>query len=138
MAKKETTKKKATKKTTTKRAYNKKVEKPVEEVKVVEEKPIEIPTVQVVNGDPSVLEPVGESEFISTEMLMPEEIKPETKKEEGLTPDVTSLVAEEIVTEVQPEEYESAKPAKKKEENNHKPSRFRRILGYFWNGQEID
>jgi hypothetical protein len=48
------------------------------------------------------------------------------------------LVAEEIVNESQPEEYDSAKPAKKKIENNHKPNKIRKILGYFWNGQEMD
>jgi len=151
MAKKETTKKNTTTKKVTKKATAKKTEK--EEV-------LEVPTVQIVNGDPAVLEPVGKSEYISTEEpegpysidpvteeLKPAEplrdkqnlIKPAVKKNEEDNPHgFTSLVAEEIINESQPEEYDSAKPAKKKIENNHKPNKIRKILGYFWNGQEMD
>ena len=130
MAKKETTKKNTTTKKVTKKATAKKTEK--EEV-------LEVPTVQIVNGDPAVLEPVGKSEYISTESPVVEEVKPAVKKREEDNPhEVTSLVAEEIINESQPEEYDSAKPAKKKIENNQKPSKIRKILGYFWNGQEFD
>ena len=130
MAKKETTKKNTTTKKVTKKATAKKTEK--EEV-------LEVPTVQIVNGDPAVLEPVGKSEYISTETVVVEEVKPAVKKNEEDNPHgFTSLVAEEIVNESQPEEYDSAKPAKKKIENNHKPNKIRKILGYFWNGQEMD
>jgi len=127
MAKKETTKKN----TTTKKATTKKTTK--------KEEVLEVPTVQVVNGDPAVLEPVGKSEYISTESPVVEEVKPAVKKNKEDNPhEFTSLVAEEIVNESQPEEYDSAKPAKKKIENNQKPSKIRKILGYFWNGQEFD
>ena len=130
MAKKETTKKNTTTKKVTKKATAKKTEK--EEV-------LEVPTVQIVNGDPAVLEPVDKSEYISTETAVVKEVKPAVKKNEEDNPhEFTSLVAEEIVNESQPEEYDSAKPAKKKIENNHKPNKIRKILGYFWNGQEMD
>ena len=161
MAKKETTKKNTTEKKVTKKATTK-AAKTTKKKEVVEEKQevLEVPTVQVVNGDPAVLEPVGQAEFISTEEpegpysidpvteeLKPAEplrekqkvIKPAKKKDEEENPhEFTSLVAEEIVNEPQPEEYDSAKPAKKKAENNHKPNKIRKILGYFWNGQEFD
>ena len=131
MAKKETTKKNTTTKKVTKKATTKKTTK--------KEEVLEVPTVQVVNGDPAVLEPVGKSEYISTESPVVEEVKPAVKKSEEDNPhEVTSLVAEEIINESQPEEYDSAKPAKKKIENNQKPSKIRKILGYFWNGQEFD
>lgn len=154
MAKKETTKKNTTKKVTKKATAAKTVKNEVKE------EVIEIPTVQVVNGDPAVLEPIGQAEYASTETepdgpysidpvteeLVPaeplrekqEEIKPAKKKEDENPHEFTSLVAEEIVNESQPEEYDAAKPAKKKIENNHKPSKVKRIFGYFWNGQEMD
>ena len=136
MAKKETTKKntatkKVAKKSTTK---TEKAVKPARAKKVkeeVKEEVLEIPTVQVVNGDPAVLGPVGESESISTD-------EPNKRVEKENLHEYTSLVAEEIVTEMQPEEYEAAKPAKIKEVNNHKPSKLRKIFGYFWNGQQMD
>lgn len=148
MAKKETTKKNTTEKKVTKKATTK-AAKTTKKNEVVEEKQevLEVPTVQVVNGDPAVLEPVGQSEYTSTEVEpvveeakpVEKEIKPAKKKDEEENPhEFTSLVAEEIVNEPQPEEYDSAKPAKKKAENNHKPSKIRKILGYFWNGQEFD
>jgi hypothetical protein len=127
MAKKETTKKdtatkKVAKKSTTKAEKAVKPARAKKAKEEVKEEVLEIPTVQVINGDPAVLGPVGE---------------PENDEKENPY-EVTSLVAEEIVNESQPEEYDSAKPAKKKEENNHKPSKIRKILGYFWNGQEFD
>lgn len=148
MAKKETTKKNTTEKKVTKKATTK-AAKTTKKNEVVEEKQevLEVPTVQVVNGDPAVLEPVEQSEYTSTEVEtvvedvkpVEKEIKPAKKKDEEENPhEVTSLVAEEIVNEPQPEEYDSAKPAKKKIENNHKPNNIRKILGYFWNGQEFD
>ena len=131
MAKKETTKKGKPG-----RKPRAKIEKPViketvfEEAAPIEEPtpeptPVEEPTqpepvvLDVVNGDPAVVAPVEE------------------KKEENPF-EVSSLVAEEIVTEMRPEEYEAAESVKKKPENNQKPSVIRKILGYFWNGQEMD
>jgi hypothetical protein len=131
MAKKETTKKGKPG-----RKPKAKIEKPVIEETVLEEPaPIEEPepepipveepiqpepaVLDVVNGDPAVVAPAEEN------------------KEENPF-EVSSLVAEEIVTEVQPEEYEAAEPVKKKVENKPKPNVIRKILGYFWNGQEMD
>ena len=141
MAKKETTKKNTTKKVTKKATAAKTVKNEVKE------EVIEIPTVQIMNGDPAVLEPVGQAEYISTEPVIEEtnevevkqeEVKPAKKKEDEKPHEYTSLVAEVIVNESQPEEYDAAKPAKKKLENNHKPSKIKGIFGYFWNGQEMD
>lgn len=113
MAKKETTKKNTTEKKATKKARTVKTVKPTEKNVVLEknEEVLEVTAVQAINTEQTTEEPNNE---------------------------ITSLVPEEIVTETQPEEYESAKPAKKKEENNQRPSKIRKILGYFWNGQEFD
>ena len=138
MTKKETNKKPVVKKGKPGRKPKAKVEKPIieetvsEEAKAVEN--VEEPTqseskeetiievaLDVVNGDPSVVVPVNEN----------------NGKEEVLR-ETTSLVPEKIYTEMQPEEYEASELSKKKNENKPKPNVIRKILGYFWNGQEMD
>ena len=140
MTKKETNKNPAVKKGRPGRKPKAKVEKSViEEVAVENAIPVEtvedteqvtVKEVEVINGDPAVIAPVEEKE----------------NKEEVLR-ETTSLVPENIYTEMQPEEYEASeptknktenKPAKNKTENKPKPNVIKRILGYFWNGQEMD
>ena len=75
-----TEKKKTTKKTTTKKTTTKKVEKPVEVVgPIVEEEVIETEekVLEVMNGDPTVVIPVEES---NKEEIADEEPKNEAKK----------------------------------------------------------
>ena len=140
MTKKETNKKPAAKKGRPGRKPKAKVEKPIIEDVTVEDtasietvednEQVTVKEVEVINGDPAVIAPVEEKE----------------NKEEVLR-ETTSLVPEKIYTEMQPEEYEASeptknktenKPAKKKIENKPKQNIIKRILGYFWNGQEMD
>lgn len=162
MAKKETTKKTTVKKAAVKKAAVKKArtKKEVESIaENIDSKEIEVnpevmeelnkvsepkvdlaeqdPPLEVINGDPSVLgeveEDIKEEYIVNPQITVVEtETKPENPHE------ITSKVAEKIETEMQPEEYEAAKPAKPKNENKPKLSHVRRILGYFWNGMEMD
>jgi hypothetical protein len=138
MTKKETNKKPAVKKGKPGRKPKAKVEKSVIEETVSEEAKavnnVEEPTqsepkeetiieveFDIANGDPSVVIPANKN----------------NGKEEVLR-ETTSLVPEKIYTEMQPEEYEASELSKKKNENKPKPNIIKRIIGYFWNGQEMD
>ena len=45
---------------------------------------------------------------------------------------------EKNTEEVQLEEWDSVKPARQKVENKPRSSSFKKIVDYFWNGQEMD
>jgi len=140
MTKKETDKKPAVKKGRPGRKPKAKVEKQlIEEVTVENTTPVEtveeteqvtVKEIEVINGDPAVVSLVEEND-----------------NKEKVLRETTSLVPEKIYTEMQPEEYEASEPTKKKVENEptkkkieNKPKQniIKRVLGYFWNGQEMD
>jgi hypothetical protein len=131
MTKKETNKKPAAKKGRPGRKPKAKVEKQlIEEVTVENTTPVEtveeteqvtVKEIEVINGDPAVVSPVEEND-----------------NKEKVLRETTSLVPEKIYTEIQPEEYEASEPTKKKIENKPKQNIIKRVLGYFWNGQEMD
>jgi hypothetical protein len=96
--------------------------------------------IDVMNGDPAVITPAEEKveavENNSFHSFGPKKPIANKKKEEN-PHEITSIVPETIINEAQPEESDNVKPAKVKE-NKPKINKVRRVINYFWNGQEMD
>jgi hypothetical protein len=141
MAKKETSKKTAIKKGKPGREPKAKVEKTVIEEAISEKnEPVEETTIEVVFEEAAPIEKEENEEHADVEVTNNDPVvaAPVEEKKEEVLRETTSLVPEKIETEMQPEEYEAAEPAKKKPENKPKENVIRKLLGYFWNGQEMD
>ena len=133
MAKKETVKNSdakkkapAKKKTTPKKKAVVKKEEPV----VVEEKEVKVEqaTVEVMNGDPSVVvETLAEEEKLETPVYKEEYV---IKDEDTNVPSNTDDVDDNT-------QKEPKKPVQRKE-NKPKKNLISRVFDYLWNGQEMD
>lgn len=98
--------------------------------------------VEVVNGDPTVVAPVENKEetmennsfhsFGPKKVIIGKNVKDQNPHE------TTSLVPENNTEEPQVEEWDSVKPAREKVETKPRRSSFKKIVDYFWNGQEMD
>ena len=136
MAKKETTEKKVTtKKASEKKAAAKKTTKKTAPKKTVKK---EVTEKEVVVEEQKLDEVMQQPEVVEEKVAEPVE-----KAEEQTTVNVLSKVPEEIITEVQPEEYEASKLEKKEEHKqvSSEPKKKKPIWSFFkylWNGQEID
>jgi hypothetical protein len=102
--------------------------------------------IEVMNGDPTVVTQVEnnqeskekEMEDNSFHSFGPKKPIMGNKKNEDNPHKTTSLVPEKNTEEVQLEEWDNVKPARQKVENKPRSSSFKKIVDYFWNGQEMD
>lgn len=102
--------------------------------------------IEVINGDPSVVVPVENNQENKEEGMEdnsfhsfgPKKPTMGKKKNEENPHKTASLVPEKNTEEVQLEEWDSVKPARQKVENKPRSSSFKKIVDYFWNGQEMD
>ena len=102
-------------------------------------------TIEVMNGDPSVVVPVENNQENKEEGMENNSFhsfgpkKPIMgKKNEENPHKISSLVPEKSIEEAQVEEWDNAKPARKKVETKPRSNSFKRIVDYFWNGQEMN
>ena len=114
-----------------------------EEMIAKTETPVEF---EPINGDPAVVVPVENNQENKEESMEnnsfhsfgPKKPIMDKKKNEDNPHKTTSLVPEKNTEEVQLEEWDNVKPARQKVENKPRSSSFKKIVDYFWNGQEMD